>query len=59
MSDIVKITIYLTNLDYFTAVNQVMVERFQEPYPARATIEISALPLNVDIEIDAVVLANE
>lgn len=59
LSDIVKITIYLTNLDYFTAVNQVMAERFQEPYPARATIEISALPLNVDIEIDAVVLANE
>jgi enamine deaminase RidA (YjgF/YER057c/UK114 family) len=36
-----------------------MVDRFSEPYPARATIEISSLPLGVDVEIDAVVLANE
>ena len=59
LSDIVKITIYLTNLESFSIVNQVMVDRFSEPYPARATIEISSLPLGVDVEIDAVVLANE
>ena len=59
LSDIVKITIYLTDLESFSIVNQVMVERFSEPYPARATIEISSLPLGVDVEIDAVVLANE
>jgi len=36
-----------------------MVERFSEPYPARATIEISALPLGVNVEIDAVVYTND
>jgi enamine deaminase RidA (YjgF/YER057c/UK114 family) len=36
-----------------------MIERFEEPYPARATIEISALPLGVNVEIDAVVNAND
>ena len=59
LSDIVKVTIYLTNLESFSVVNQVMADRFDEPYPARATIEISSLPLGVDVEIDAVVLANE
>ena len=58
LSDIVKITIYLTDLGDFAEVNQVMVDRFEEPYPARATIEISALPLGVNVEIDAVVNAN-
>ena len=59
LSDIVKITIYLTDLGDFAEVNQVMVDRFEEPYPARATIEISALPLGVNVEIDAVVNAND
>ena len=59
LSDIVKITIYLTDLESFSIVNQVMVERFSEPYPARATIEISSLPLGVDVEIDAVVYTND
>ena len=58
LSDIVKITIYLTDLGDFAEVNQVMVDRFEEPYPARTTIEISALPLGVNVEIDAVVNAN-
>ena len=49
LSDIVKITIYLTDLGDFAEVNKVMVERFSEPYPARATIEISALPLGVNV----------
>tara|TARA_Y100000385_G_scaffold8020_1_gene8537 strand:- start:1648 stop:2079 length:432 start_codon:yes stop_codon:yes gene_type:complete len=59
LSDIVKITIYLTDLGKFADVNKVMIERFEEPYPARATIEISALPLGVNVEIDAVVNAND
>ena len=59
LSDIVKITIYLTDLGDFAEVNKVMVERFSEPYPARATIEISALPLGVNVEIDAVVYTND
>ena len=59
LSDIVKITIYMTDLGNFADVNKVMIERFEEPYPARATIEISALPLGVNVEIDAVVNAND
>ena len=59
LEDIVKITIFLTDLGNFAKVNEVMTEHFSEPYPARATIEISSLPLGVDVEIDAVVLANE
>jgi reactive intermediate/imine deaminase len=59
LSDIVKITIYLTDLGNFADVNKVMIERFEEPYPARSTIEISALPLGVNVEIDAVVNAND
>ena len=52
LSDIVKITIYLTNLESFSIVNQVMIDRFsnhiqQEQQP------ISSLPLGVDVEIDA------
>ena len=40
-------------------VNEVMKNRFSEPYPARATVEVSALPLGVDIEMDAIVSLNE
>ena len=59
LSDIVKITIYLTDLGDFAEVNQVMQNRFSEPYPARATVQVAALPLNVEIEMDATVLLNE
>ena len=52
--DIVKMTIYLTNLDNFTKINEIMASYFQEPYPARATIEVSALPKNALIEVEAI-----
>ena len=50
----VKITIYLTDLNDFATVNSVMAEQFQEPYPARATIQVSALPKGSMVEIDAI-----
>ena len=59
LSDIVKLNIYLTDLANFAKVNQVMQDRFSEPYPARATVQVSALPLNVEIEMDAIVYLNE
>jgi len=59
LGDIVKLNIYLTDLANFAAVNQVMQDRFSEPYPARATVQVAALPLNVEIEMDATVLLNE
>tara|TARA_B100000767_G_scaffold59815_1_gene55559 strand:+ start:3083 stop:3469 length:387 start_codon:yes stop_codon:yes gene_type:complete len=59
LADIVKLNIYLTDLSNFAEVNQVMQNKFSEPYPARATVQVVALPLNVDIEMDAIVLLNE
>lgn len=50
----IKLTIYLTDLENFSIVNKVMEEYFSSPYPARATIQVSALPKNVNIEIDAI-----
>ena len=49
-----KLTIYLTDLGEFPAVNEIMAEYFQEPYPARAAVEVSALPKGVDVEADAI-----
>lgn len=54
LNDIIKLTIFLTNLSDFTVINEIMAKYFQEPYPARATIEVSALPKAVSIEIEAV-----
>ena len=58
LDDAVKITIFLTDLGNFAIVNDVMKEYFSEPYPARATVEVSALPLGVNIEIEAIVSTN-
>ena len=58
LEDIIKITIFLTDLDNFASVNEVMKEHFSEPYPARATIEVSGLPLGVNVEIEAIVSTN-
>jgi len=54
LDNILKVTVYLTNLNNFSAVNDVMAETFHKPYPARAAIEIKALPKNAAIEIEAV-----
>ncbi|MGE4629915.1 MAG: RidA family protein [Pseudohongiellaceae bacterium] len=56
LQNAVKLTIYLTDLNNFTQVNSVMAEHFSEPYPARATIQVSALPKQAMIEIDAIVV---
>jgi reactive intermediate/imine deaminase len=53
---VVKINVYLTDLSYFPAINHVMSEFFQEPYPARAAVEVSALPMGAQIEMDAVMV---
>lgn len=56
MDDIVRVGLYLTDLSQFAAVNAVMAEYFQTPYPARSTIEVSALPKAADFEVDAVLV---
>jgi len=54
LDDVVKVNIYMTNLGDFASVNQVMAEYFSEPYPARATVGVAALPLGVEVEVEAV-----
>ena len=59
LADIVKLTIYITNMNDFAVVNETMQKYFYEPYPARATVEVSALPLGVNVEMDAVIVNHE
>jgi reactive intermediate/imine deaminase len=54
LDDAVKLTIFLTDLDNFATVNAVMAEYCSEPYPARAAVQVAALPKGVDIEADAI-----
>jgi len=54
LADIVKLNIYLTDLGNFPTVNEIMARYFEQPYPARAAIEVSALPKAVGVEMDAV-----
>ena len=59
LSDIVKLTIYITNMNDFSIVNEAMQRHFIEPYPARVTVEVSALPLGVNVEMDAILINHE
>ncbi len=56
MADVVKVTVFLTNMGDFAAVNQVYAERFKEPFPARSAIQVVRLPLDAPLEIEAVAL---
>lgn len=56
MDDMVRVGLYLTDLSQFGTVNAVMAEYFDAPYPARSTIEVSALPKGVVFEVDAVMV---
>ena len=59
LDNIVKLTIYITDMNDFSVVNEVMQRHFKEPYPARATVEVSALPLGVNVEMDAILINND
>ncbi len=54
LNDAVKINISLTDLEDFAEVNSVMANHFAEPYPARACVQVPALPKAVDIEVEAI-----
>jgi len=54
LDNAVKINISLTDLNNFAAVNEVMADVFSEPYPARACVQVAALPKGVQVEIEAV-----
>ena len=55
LDNVVKLTVFLTDLSNFAVVNEVMAEHFNPPYPARAAVGVAALPKGVPIEIDAIV----
>jgi len=56
LADIVKLTVYLTDLSNFPLVNEVMADYFEEPYPARAAVGVASLPKATDVEMDAIML---
>ncbi|GAP66120.1 endoribonuclease L-PSP [Mizugakiibacter sediminis] len=54
LDQVVRVGIYLTDLGHFAAVNAVMAEYFKQPYPARSTIGVAALPRGAAVEVDAI-----
>lgn len=54
LNDMVKVNIFLMDLAQFATVNEIMSEYFEQPYPARAAVQVSRLPKDVLIEIDGV-----
>jgi reactive intermediate/imine deaminase len=54
LGDVVKLTVYLTDLANFALVNETMAKYFQPPYPARAAVGVASLPRGAQVEIDAV-----
>ena len=59
LQDIVKLTVYLTDLKNFDMVNAVMSETFQFPFPARVAIGVSALPRAASIEVEALAVLSD
>ena len=56
-TNFVKITVFLKDLDNFSSVNKAMESVFVKPFPARAAVEVSKLPLDVEVEMDAILVA--
>lgn len=54
MNDVVKTTVFMTDLGQFAAMNEVYGKHFRAPYPARSTVQVSALPKGADVEIEVV-----
>ena len=54
LDDAVKLTVFMTDLSNFPVVNEVMARHIGEPYPARAAVEISALPKGALVEIEGI-----
>ena len=58
MTDVIKCSIFLANLDDFNAVNEIYSSYFSGVYPARETVQVSKLPLDVPIEISCIAVRN-
>ncbi len=59
LADIVKLNVYLTDLQHFALVNEVMEQNFQAPFPARAAVGVAELPKGVPVEIDAIMVIDD
>ena len=58
LSNIVKLNIFLTDLNNFAVLNEIMASYFDQPYPARAAIGVNELPKGVSVEMDGVMIIN-
>jgi reactive intermediate/imine deaminase len=56
LDDVVKLNVFLTDLGHFATVNEIMAQYFNEPYPARAAVQVAALPKGVPVEMDAIMV---
>jgi reactive intermediate/imine deaminase len=56
LAHIVKLSVYLTDLNHFTLINEAMGRYFAKPYPARAAIGVVALPRNAQVEMDGIMV---
>lgn len=54
LDDVLKANVYVTDMDDYETVNEVYAEYFSEPYPARAAVEVSRLPIEIGVEIEVV-----
>ena len=57
--DLVKLNVYLTDLNHFAKVNEIMASYFRQPYPARAVVGVAALPRGALVEMDGVLVAQD
>jgi reactive intermediate/imine deaminase len=53
--NVVKVTVFLTDLKHFALVNTVMAQYFREPYPARAAVGVASLPRGANVEVECIV----
>lgn len=56
LSSIVKLNVYLQDMNQFAVLNEIMATFFEKPYPARAVVEVSRLPKDVSVEMDAIMV---
>jgi 2-iminobutanoate/2-iminopropanoate deaminase len=54
-AQVAKVTVFITDFNDFPVLNKIMAEYFTEPYPARATVQVSALPKGANVEIECIV----
>ena len=54
LNDVVKTTVFMTDLGQFAAMNETYKKHFRAPYPARSTVQVAALPKGADVEIEVV-----